>query len=111
MQNGIGRGFALRLMSVAMSSTVFAVCCMSKGSIGVLKLQSSHRLLAFDPLCGSLVGAGRTVQGVSFDRLRADGITLLQGGIIDASISTIRTKLKSQDNVVQNDTGNRCLGC
>lgn len=51
------------------------------------------------------------MDGVSFDRLRTDGIALLQGGIFGTSMSTIHTELKSQDNVVHNNKGNGFLGC
>lgn len=53
-------------------------------------------MLTFYPLCGSLVGAGRTVDGILFNCLRTNSIALLHGSIFKASIPVRHTILSSE---------------
>lgn len=85
MQNTIGNGFVLLLTLIAMIGMRIAIQFggASKCFNGISKLWKNYRLLTFDPLCSSLVGASRAEDCISFDCLRADSKALQFDIIID----------------------------
>lgn len=93
MQNTIGSRFALQLTSIAMGDTKISIGGASNFFNDISELWKNHRLLTLDPLCSSVVGAGRTEDCVSFDCLRADSKALQCDIIINRFISISSTIL------------------
>lgn len=96
MQNTIGNRVVLQVTTIARGDIRISVCGAINIFNDISELWKNYRLLTFDPLCTSLVGAGRTEDCISFDCLRADGEAFQCDVIINRVVAINSTILEKK---------------